>query len=58
MIEVISSSYLASRHELKRSKRAPHVWDVGLKVVESISDARLDLGRVLPRWAVGSDLVQ
>ena len=52
------SSYLAGGDELERSQRALHVRDVGLEVVESIGDARLDLGGVLPRRAVGSDLVQ
>lgn len=53
-----ASSYLASGDELERAQRAPHVGDVGLEVVERIGDARLDLGRVLPRGAIGSDLVQ
>ena len=52
------SSYLASRDELQRSQRAPHVWDVGLQVVESVGYARLDLGRILPRRAVWRDFVQ
>lgn len=51
-------SYLASRHELQRPQRGPHVWDVGLEVVESIGDAGLDFRRVLPRRAVGRNLVE
>ena len=53
-----ASSYLTSRNELQRSQRAPHVWDVGLQVVESVGNARLDLGRILPRRAVWRDFVQ
>ena len=53
-----ASSYLTSRNELQRSQRAPHVWDVGLQVVESVGYARLDLGRILPRRAVWRDFVQ
>ena len=53
-----AASYLTSRDELQRSQRAPHVWDVGLQVVESVSNTRLDLGRVLPRRAIWRDFVQ
>lgn len=43
---------------MQRAQRALHVGDVGLEVVESVSNARLDLRGVLPRRAVGSNLVQ
>lgn len=53
-----ASSYLASGDKLQRAQSALHVGDVGLEIIESIGDARLDLGRVLPRRAVGGDLVE
>ena len=52
------SSYLASGHKVERPQGALHVWNVGLKLVERICDARLNLRGLLPRGAVGSDLVQ
>jgi len=55
---VVGSSYLAGRDELQRPESAAHVWDVGLELLECSCDLSLDLGRVLPRWAVGSDLVE
>lgn len=51
-------SYLASRDELKRSQGRLEVWDVGLEFIEGGCDAGLQLGRMLPRGAVGSDLVE
>ena len=54
----IFSSYLASRHELQRTQSALHVRDVGLELIQGGSDVGLDLGRFLPRRAVGSDLVE
>lgn len=52
------SSYLTCRHELQWTQGALHVGDVGLELVQRRSDAGLDLGRFLPRRAVGSDLVE
>lgn len=57
-MDCVDSSYLAGRHELERAECALQVWDVGLKVVESIGDAGLNLRGRLPRWAVWRDLVQ
>ena len=54
----VFSSYLASRHELQRTQSALHVRDVGLELIQGCSDVGLDLGRFLPRRAVGSDLVE
>ena len=51
-------SHLTGRDELQRSQGNLEVGGVGLEVVESLGDARLELGGVLPRGAVGSDLVQ
>lgn len=51
-------SHLTGRDELQRSQGNLEVGSVGLEVVESLGDARLELGGVLPRRAVGSDLVQ
>ena len=57
-IESSGSSYLASRDELEGTKSSLEVGNVGLEIVECVGDTRLDLGRVLPRWAVGRNLVQ
>lgn len=51
-------SYLAGGDELQRAQSDLEVGSVGLEVVESTSDAGLELRGVLPRRAVGSDLVQ
>lgn len=51
-------SHLTSRDDLERSEGDLEIGGVGLEVEESLSDARLELGRVLPRGAVGSDLVK
>lgn len=41
-------SYLTRRDELKWAQSALHIRDVGLEVVESVGDARLDFRGVLP----------
>ena len=53
-----SSSHLTGRDELQGAQGDLEVSGVGLEVVESLSDALLELGGVLPRRAVGGDLVQ
>ena len=55
---LIISSYLTCRNELQWAQRALHVRDVGFELIEGGSDVGLDLGRFLPRWAVGRDLVE
>jgi len=52
------SSHLAGRDDLQRPEGSLEVGSVGLEVVESSGDLRLQLGGVLPRRAVGSDLVE
>lgn len=52
------SSHLAGRDDLQRSQGNLEVGSVGLEVVESLSNVLLELGGVLPRRAVGGDLVQ
>lgn len=54
----VSCSHLASRDKLQRSQGNLEVGSVGLEIVESLSNLLLKLGRVLPRRAVGGDLVQ
>jgi hypothetical protein len=49
---------LTSRDKLKRSQSNLQVGSVGLEIEESLSNVLLKLGRVLPRRAVGGDLVQ
>lgn len=51
-------SYLASRDELQGAESDLQVGGVGLEVVESLSDVGLELRGVLPRGAVGGDLVK
>lgn len=51
-------SYLAGRDELQRAESDLEVGSVGLEIVESTSDAGLELRGVLSRGAVGSDLVE
>lgn len=51
-------SYLSRAHELQRPEGALHVRDVGLELIQGSCDVGLDLGRVLPRRAVGRDLVE
>ncbi|CAH0052612.1 unnamed protein product [Clonostachys solani] len=41
-----------------RSEGDLEIGSVGLEVVESLSNVLLKLGRVLPRRAVGGDLVE
>ncbi|CEI38590.1 unnamed protein product [Fusarium venenatum] len=48
----------APRDDLERSESDLEIGGVGLEVEESLGDARLELGGVLPRGAVGSDLVK
>lgn len=52
------SSYLTSRDELQWPQPAAEVGSVSLEVVQRIGDAGLRLVRVLPRWAIRSNLVQ
>lgn len=51
-------SHLTGRDELQRSEGDLEIGGVGLEVEESLGDARFELGGVLPRGAVGSDLVK
>lgn len=51
-------SYLAGRDELQRSESDLEIGSVGLEIVQSTSNAGLQLGGVLPRRAVVGDLVQ
>ncbi|KAI9166531.1 hypothetical protein HJFPF1_02638 [Paramyrothecium foliicola] len=51
-------SHLAGRDELQRSQGDLEIGSVGLEIVESLSNVLLKLGGVLPRRAVGGDLVQ
>lgn len=51
-------SHLAGRDELQRAQSDLEIGSVGLEVEESLSNVLLELGGVLPRRAVGSDLVQ
>ena len=51
-------SHLSGRDELKRAQGDLQVGSVGLEVIESLSNALLELGGVLPRGASGLDLVQ
>ena len=54
---VLRSSHLAGRDELQRAQGDLEVGSVGLEVEESLSNVLLKLGGVLPRRAVGGDLV-
>lgn len=58
LVVISGCSHLSGRDDLQRSQGNLEVGSVGLEVVESLSDARLELRGVLPRRAVGSDLVQ
>lgn len=49
---------LTGRDELKGSQRRLEVWDIRLEFIEGSCNAGLQLGWVLPRRAVGSDLVE
>lgn len=57
-MDISRYSHLTGRDELQRSEGDLEIGGVGLEVVESLSDAGLKLGGVLPRGAVGSDLVK
>jgi len=57
-LDISRYSHLTGRDDLKRSEGDLEIGGVGLEVVESLSDAGLELGGVLPRGAVGSDLVK
>ena len=50
-------SHLAGGDELQRSEGDLEISSVGLEIVESLSNVLLELGGVLPRGAVGGDLV-
>ena len=51
-------SHLTGRDDLQRAQSDLEVGGVGLEVVESLSNVLLKLRGVLPRGAVGGDLVQ
>lgn len=51
-------SHLAGRHESQRPEGGLEIGRVVLEIVQSASDAELQLGRVLARRAVGRDLVE
>lgn len=51
-------SHLTGRDDLQRPESGLEVGSVGLEIVESSGNLRLQLGGVLPRRAVGSDLVK
>ena len=51
-------SYLSRTDEVQWPQGSAHVRDIGLEVIEGIGDICLDLGGLLPRWAVRRDLVQ
>ena len=57
-IGVNSKAHLSCGNELKRSQCGLQVGGVGLEVVESASDAGLELGWVRARCARGRDLVE
>lgn len=50
-------SHLSRGDELKGSQGDLQVGSVGLEVIESLGDALLELGGLLPRGAAGVDLV-
>lgn len=52
------SSHLSCVDELQRSEGDLQIGSVGLEIVQSTGDVLLQLGGVLPRRAVGGDLVQ
>lgn len=52
-----SHSHLTGRDDLQRSQGNLEVGSVGLEIEESLSNVLLKLGGVLPRGAVGGDLV-
>ena len=51
-------AHLSCRNELKGSQCGLQVGGVGLEVIESASDAGLELGWLLTGWARGRDLVE
>lgn len=51
-------SHLTSGDELKGSESGLQIGGVGLEVVESLGEALLELGGLLPRGAAGVDLVK
>ena len=51
-------AHLSCGNELKGSQCGLQVGGVGLEVIESASDAGLELGWLLARWARGRDLVE
>jgi hypothetical protein len=53
-----SDSHLTGRDELQGAEGDLEVGSVRLKIVESLSDALLELGGLGPRGAVGGDLVE
>jgi hypothetical protein len=53
-----SKAHLSCGNELKWSQCGLQVGGVGLEIVKSASDAGLELGWLLARWARGRDLVE
>ena len=53
-----SKAHLSCGNDLKRSQCGLQVGGVGLEVIESASNAGLELGWLLARWARGRDLVE
>lgn len=52
-----SISHLTGRDDLQRAEGSLEVGSVALEVVKSLSNLLLELRGVLPRGAVGGDLV-
>ena len=57
-LQLMQLSHLSRRDELQRSEGDLEIGSVGLEIVQSTGDVLLQLGGVLPRRAVGGDLVQ
>lgn len=53
----LSHSHLTGRDDLQRSQGNLEVGGVALEIEQSLSNVLLKLGGVLPRGAVGGDLV-
>lgn len=51
-------AHLSGRNDLKWSQRSLQVGSVGLEIVQSTSNAGLELRWALAGWAVGRDLVE
>ena len=57
-LQLMQLSHLSRRDELQRPEGDLEIGSVGLEIVQSTGNALLQLGGVLPRGAVGGDLVQ